>query len=225
MFGQDIFIDTDEAYDRMADAIATFERTPAFKRLSSKYDAYLAGRGRLNRQERRGLELFERPDKGNCAACHISSPDEANPKPLLTDFTFDNLGVPKNPDNRFYRMPAAFNPDGVNFVDLGLGGVLNNQDEIGKQKVPTLRNIALTAPYMHNGYFKTLRGVVDFYNTRDVKPVCVGPATERQAVQAGCWPAAEVPGTVNHDELGNLGLTDQEVDDIVAFMRTLTDRS
>jgi cytochrome c peroxidase len=225
VFGRSIFFDTNLAYDKIAEAIAAFERTAPFNRFSSKYDAWLAGKGKLSTRELRGLALFEAPEKGNCAACHISRPDEATPQPLFTDFTYDNLGVPKNPENRFYGMPAQFNPAGADFVDLGLGGVLQLAEEEGKQKVPTLRNIAQTAPYMHNGYFKTLRGVVDFYNSRDTKPACEDPMTpEEQAIAQGCWPAAEVAETVNHSELGDLGLTAQEIGDIVAFMHTLTDR-
>ncbi len=224
VFGQDVFEDTDSAYERMADAIAAFERTRGFNRFTSKYDRYLAGEAKLTAQELRGLALYEDPAKGNCAACHPSRPQDDGTPALFTDFTFDNLGVPKNPDNRFYTMPAEFNPDGFAFIDKGLGGVLGLEGEMGKQKVPTLRNIALTAPYMHNGYFATLRGVVNFYNSRDVKPTCPNPmTTERRALRRGCWPAPEVAESVNRDELGNLGLTGQEVDDIVAFLGTLTD--
>jgi cytochrome c peroxidase len=227
VYGQEVFDDTDEAYDKIADAIATFERTRAFNKFTSKFDAYLDGKAKLNAQEARGLKLFEAEDKGNCAACHPVTPDtDDNPNvpPLLTDFTFDNLGVPKNPNNQFYKMKKAFNPDGMKFVDRGLGHTVGLASEDGKFKVPTLRNIALTARYMHNGYFTTLRGVVDFYNTRDVKPVCPQAlASDEQAIKKGCWPRPEVAENVNSDELGNLGLTGQEVDDIVAFMGTLTD--
>jgi cytochrome c peroxidase len=77
---------------------------------------------------------------------------------------------------------------------------------------------------MHNGYFKTLKAVVNFYNTRDVKPTCPDPFTsERDALRMGCWPPPEVALNVNSDELGNLGLTDKEEDAIVAFMLTLSD--
>jgi cytochrome c peroxidase len=90
--------------------------------------------------------------------------------------------------------------------------------------VPTLRNIAVTAPYAHNGYFKTLRGVVDFYNSRDNKPRCKNAFTpEDQALREGCWPAPEVAANLNRDELGRLGLSNQDVNDIVAFLQTLTD--
>jgi len=224
VYGPDAFSDTDAAYDKIADAIAAFERTRVFNKFTSKYDAYLAGKAKLTGQEMRGLELFEREDKGNCAACHTSRPAKDGTPPLFTDFTYDNLGTPKNPDNRFYAMKKEYNPDGRKFVDKGLGGFVNSPAEDGKFKVPTLRNIALTAPYMHNGYFMTLKGVVDFYNTRDTKPVCPQDfMADDKAIAKGCWPAAEVADNVNTDELGNLGLSEQEVDDIVAFMLTLND--
>lgn len=226
VYGQDIFDDIDAAYDGIADAITAFERTRAFNKFTSKFDAYLAGKAKLTEQELRGLELFEREDKGNCAACHPTTPgqdENAGVPPLLTDFTYDNLGVPKNPDNRFYMMKKEFNPDGRQFVDRGLGGFVGRTAEDGKFKVPTLCNIAFTAPYMYNGYFTTLTGVVDFYNTRDTKPVCPQEfVSDEQAIRKGCWPRPEVAENVNSDELGNLGLNEQEVDDIVAFMQTLT---
>lgn len=224
VYGPTAFSDADSAYDKIADAIASFERTRVFNKFTSKYDAYLAGKAKLSGQEMRGLELFEREDKGNCAACHASRPSEDGTPPLFTDFTFDNLGVPKNPHNQFYKMSKQHNPDGRKFVDKGLGGFVNSPVENGKFKVPTLRNIALTAPYMHNGYFMSLKGVVDFYNTRDTKPVCPQEfMADDKATAKGCWPAAEVADNVNTDELGNLKLSGQEVDDLVAFMHTLTD--
>lgn len=224
VYGLDALSDDQAAYDKIAEAIAAFERTWVFNKFSSKFDAWLAGKARLSSQERRGLDLFEREDKGNCAACHTSRPAADGSPPLFTDFSYDNLGVPKNPNNAFYRMKKQFNPDGKNFVDKGLGGVLSLATEEGKFKVPTLRNIALTAPYMHNGYFNTLKGVTDFYNTRDTKPACAEDLLpEDKALKRGCWPKAEVAQNVNSDELGNLGLTEAEVNDIVAFMNTLTD--
>jgi cytochrome c peroxidase len=206
VYGLRAFNDVNTAYKNIAKAIAVFERTTAFKPFSAKYDAYLAGRAELSSEEALGLQLFEDPAKGNCAACHPSSPSDDGPA-LFTDFSYDNIGIPKNPNNGFYQQTAAYNPQGAAFVDLGLGATVGSQDEDGKFKVPTLRNIARTAPYMHNGYFSDLRSVVDFYNSRDV----------------ASFPEPEVPDTVNHDELGNLGLSASEVDAIVAFLETLDD--
>lgn len=224
VFGQDSLDDSESAYERIAEAIAAFENRRAFNRFSSKYDAYLAGKAELTAAEARGLALYEAPDKGNCAACHPSRPADDGTPPLFTDFTYDNLGVPKNPGSPFYKLPLELNPDGRRFVDKGLGAVVKRAEEMGKFKVPTLRNIAITAPYMHNGYFATLEGVVRFYNDRDVKPRCPRIWTpESKALEQGCWPRPEVARNVNVDELGHLGLSDQEVADIVSFLGTLTD--
>jgi cytochrome c peroxidase len=184
------------------------------------------GEASLTPQELWGLELFE--GKGMCSACHPSEWDGEEQLPLFTDFTFDNLGTPKNPDNPFYKMDKVYlsdgspiNPAGAAWIDEGLGGFLASRDEwsemaadnMGKHKVPTLRNVGkkpgngFTKAYMHNGVFKSLKEVVHFYNTRDVKE----------------WPAPEVAENINSDELGNLGLTDAEEDAIVAFMMTLSD--
>jgi cytochrome c peroxidase len=225
VYGKGVFDDTSKAYDSLVDALATFERTKVFAPFSSKYDAWQQGKASLTDAELRGLAAFNAEDKGNCASCHMTvSSRKDGRKSVFTDFGYDNLGVPRNPANRFYTLPAQYNPDGWNYIDIGLGNVVLRDFVRGQFKAPTLRNIAVTGPYTHNGYFKTLRGVVDFYNTRDVKPVCPDPLTsEAKALKMGCWPVAEVPETVNRASMGNLGLTEQEVDDIVAFMGTLTD--
>ncbi|MHC4207739.1 MAG: cytochrome-c peroxidase [Planctomycetota bacterium] len=207
VFGVGVFDDPNKAYDMIADAIAEYEKSSELNQFNSKYDLYLAGKVTLSEQEQRGLELFEDINKGKCAECHPSQPGEDGTPPLFTDFTYDNLGVPQNPENPFYYLPKELNPDGVYFIDLGLGSELNKPSENGKFKVPSLRNIAKTAPYLHNGIFKNLRQVVVFYNTRDVGP----------------WAPPEVRANVNREELGDLGLTEQEVDGIVAFLQTLTD--
>lgn len=207
VFGSGALADADRAFGYMGEALAAFERTKHFSPFSSKYDAYLRGEAELSEQEIRGLRLFEAENRGNCTACHPSRPAADGTHPLFTDFTYDNLGVPKNPENPFYLLPREFNPDGFDFVDLGLGATVNDPAENGKFRVPTLRNVSLTAPYMHNGMFKTLFTVVAFYNTRDIAP----------------WPAPEVAGNVNREELGNLKLSNQEMEDIVAFLLTLTD--
>lgn len=224
VFGMDAFTDTETAYDNLVHALAGYERTAVFAPFSSKFDAYVAGNAELTPAEQAGLELFNDPAKGNCAACHISTPSPDGTSALFTDFTYDNIGIPKNPDNPFYSLPAQYNPDGAKALDLGLGKTTGDPDTNGQFKVSTLRNISLTGPYGHNGYFDTLEQIVDFYNTSDVKPECSDPLTSAAlATTLGCWPAAEYVATVNHDELGNLGLTSEEVSDIVTFLGTLED--
>lgn len=213
LFGEDLFTEVDRAFAAIASAIAAFERSAEVSPFTSKYDAYLRGTAPLTAQERRGLALFE--GRAGCAACHPSGMREDGKLPLFTDFTYDNLGVPKNPANPFYAMPASVNPDGAAFVDLGLAGnakvIADGRaaESRGKFKVPTLRNLAKTGPYMHNGVFTSLKEVVAFYNRRDLEPARFGPP--------------EVAETVNREELGNLGLSDDEEDALVAFLLTLTD--
>jgi cytochrome c peroxidase len=198
--------DTTELYNCIGRAIAAYERSSEVSQFTSKYDAWLKGQARLTGQEQWGLALFR--GKGKCAGCHV--------EPLFTDFTYDNLGVPKNPEN-----PATIADP--TFADPGLGGFLKGagfpetvyQAEWGKQKDPTLRNVDLrpykkfVKAYSHNGYFKSLEEIVHFYNTRDVPG-------------AG-WPPPEVPQNVNTTELGNVGLSRGEELAIVAFMKTLSD--
>jgi cytochrome c peroxidase len=224
------------AFDNIARSIAAFEASPESNAFTSKYDYYLKGMVDLTQEEKKGLNLFK--SEGKCANCHILDPGPNGEPPLLTDFTYDNLGVPRNPENPFYTQ-AAFNPLGDGWIDRGLGEFLASRLQVyqqfapanyGKQKVPTLRNVdkrpyeGFVKAYTHNGYFKSLKGLVHFYNTRDAKPVCVNPFTrEADALAQNCWPAPEVPVNVNSQELGNLHLTEDQEEAIVTFMKTLSD--
>ena len=207
IYGEGALDDPGRAFQSMADALAAYERTSEVNPFSSKFDLWQKGLAHLTEQEQRGFMLFVVESKGNCAACHPHTPLEDGTPALFTDFTYDNLGTPSNPENPFFILGAEHNPEGYAFRDLGLGGFLNDQKENGKFRVPTLRNVAVTPPYLHNGVFKTLNQVVAFYNTRDLAP----------------WPEPEILDNLNRDEMGDLGLTNQEVEDIVAFLKTLTD--
>jgi cytochrome c peroxidase len=233
--------DADSAYERIARAISAYERTSEVNPYNSKFDDFwrnavqagkeveeiddsnwetFLGLG-LEDHEVKGLMLFTK--KGLCAECHVLESEDGNP-PVFTDFTYDNLGAPRNPDNPFYAQEKKFNPDGEAWVDKGLGAFLEGipefqqyaADNMGKYKVPTLRNVdkrphpEFIRAYLHNGYFKTLKDVVHFYNTRDL--------TEEN------WPAPEIQANINTEELGNLKLTEEEEDLIVLFMKTLSDR-
>lgn len=224
VYGANVFDDIDVAYNNLAGAIAEYERSPELSPFTSKYDYSLRGQARLSPQEMRGLAAFNDPMKGNCAACHISAPGDDGSMPLFTDFSYDNIGMPKNWHSDFLSLDVQYNPDGAAFLDYGLGGVVGDDSLYGAFKVTTLRNIALTEPYGHNGYFTSLEQVVDFYATRDTKPVCVDPTVTASAAAAlGCWPASEFDATKNADELGNLPLTKRDKADIVAFLNTLSD--
>lgn len=224
VFGVDALSDVDTAFGNIAVAIADYERSSELSPFTSKFDYVLRGQVRLNAGEARGLSLFNDPNKGNCAACHISDVAEDGTHPLFTDFTYDNIGIPKNYDSQFLTMPPQFNPDGAAFQDRGLGGFVDDPSLDGAFKVSTLRNLDLTGPYGHNGYFNSLDQIIDFYSSRDVKPACADPTlSAAEASLQGCWPVAEFASTMNVDELGDLGLTAQERADIALFLGTLTD--
>ena len=208
IYGDNAFADTDTGFAQLGDALGAYEKSSELNPFTSKYDQYLAGKVKLTAAEQRGLKLFADEKKGNCAACHPHKPGADGRPPLFTDFTYDNLGVPKNTKSPFLTQPKQFNAAGLDDIDRGLGETVKQPSQNGKFKVTTLRNIDRTAPYMHNGVFTTLKQVVDFYNTRDVDPK---------------WAPPEVKENVNKEELGDLKLSENEVDDIVAFLKTLTD--
>jgi cytochrome c peroxidase len=194
VYGQDVFTDIGAAYSNITDAIAAFERTALFHPFNSKYDAYVAGKATLNPQEAEGLQLFNSPQKGNCAACHTSTPAANGTPALFTNFSYANIGLPPNPN-----IPLLPDVDSSDFKDHGRLGS-------GKFKVPTLRNIAKTAPYGHNGVFTSLREVVAFHNNRN----------------SGEWAEPEIAENLD-TRVGNLALTDTETDALVAFLETLSD--
>jgi cytochrome c peroxidase len=219
-YGEDVFADPGRALQALAAALAAFEQSPTFAPFSSKFDEVLRGRARFTEQEQRGLSLFTIAQKGNCAVCHTLNPDSRDPRDsLFTDFGFHALGVPRNPDlakeGQFDLGHCAVQP----------GGPAANARWCGWFKTPTLRNVALTAPYMHNGRFATLREAVAFYATRDTHPERWYPA----GAKFDDLPAA-LQGNVDqemrpyHRRPGQRpALNDDEIDDIVAFLRTLTD--
>ena len=208
-------------------------KIPRSERVHVEVRCHLLGDSRPHESRKAGMSIFH--GKGKCARCHVlgQGPD----RPLFTDFTFDNLGVPRNPDNPWYSK-TDFNPEGFAWVDEGLGGFLATrldyaayaEENLGKQKVPTLRNVDkrpspdFVKAYTHNGYFKSLWQVVHFYNTRDVKPTCDDPfTTVEDALDQDCWPEPEVHENVNTSELGDLKLSAEEEEALVTFMKTLSD--
>jgi len=188
----------DRVYDGFALAISAYELSPEVCPFSSKYDVVQAGGAQFTAEEALGYKLFR--GKAQCNACHRDGgPGE---EPLFTDFTASNLGVPRNPALQIYYEGApdtagcSPNLAGQRYVDLGVGGLLRRTKSLsgqlnpdsswvslapkfdGKFQVPTLRNVDMrptpdfVKAHMHNGYFKSLKEVVHFYNTRDVLPTC-----------------------------------------------------
>lgn len=238
---------SNRTFDQIAEAIATFESSSEVNQFSSKYDYVMAGKAQFTPDEKAGYTLF-RSSATHCNECHRDGgPGE---EPLFTDFTASNLGLPRNPAIPFYyeNRPDEFgyaaNPSGLDWVDTGVGGFLLNAPRlsgepnpnaawtklassfVGRFKVPTLRDVdkrpnpGFVRAYMHNGYLKSLKEVVHFYNTRDSLPTCKAGAPGEKVT---CWPRPEDPQTMNRRQLGNLGLTDKQEDQIVSFLKTLTD--
>lgn len=186
----------------------------------------------LEDNELQGLAVFNDPKRANCASCHTLEPGPDG-YPLFTDFGYDNLGIPKNLDNPFYAMPRAWNPDGEEWIDYGLGGYLKSagypedvyEPERGKMKVPTLRNVDLrpsedfVKAYGHNGYFKSLDEIVFFYHWRaamDAGMCGGGMDCENMATM---FPPPEVDENRTPLDM----FPRPQVDNIVAFLKTLSD--
>ncbi len=226
IFGEHLFADPSAAFNAVLLALKVFQQDPAeFYPYSSKYDAWLRGQARLNPSEERGLALFNDPAKGNCASCHPSG-KKRGAFPQFTDYGYAALGVPRNA-----AIPANKDP---NYFDLGLCGPLRTDFTgvaayCGLFRVPSLRNVATRHVFFHNGAARSLEDAVRFYVQRDI--------------QADRWYSRAADGAVRTlDDLpppyrdnvnkeppfgkrpGNTpALTDDEVNDVVAFLKTLTD--
>ena len=225
-YGDAVFADVEGAYLRLSLAVQQYEREDTeFNSYSSKYDAFLRGTAALSAQEARGLALYNSPTQGNCAGCHPSARGADGSPPLFTDFTYDNLGVPRNPELTRNADPAYF--------DLGLcqrADLAGRDDLCGAFKVPSLRNVALRHAFFHNGRFKTLKDALTFYVQRDTDPAKWYPLDGAGAVQKfNDLPAAyrrnvntvEVPYDRHAGDAP--ALSDAEVDDVIAFLKTLSD--
>ena len=286
-FGSARLSDPEATLASIGQAIAAFEtEAPQFAPFSSKYDAWLAGRAQLSAAEQRGLALFNDPAKGNCTACHPSERGPYSEHALFTDFTYDNVGVPRNwsipanlpaPHSPVSGVPLGYVPaqsqlpagSEYAWYDLGLcGPFAPSADDphprpaftqitslCGLFKVPTLRNVAMTAPYFHNGALPTLHKVLEWYVTRDINdntgnnpmPLSAGPGGNPYfAAGTSYLSAAGTPDLYQYNDLPvdfdanvNVGevpytppafaggqaptLTASEIDDVVAFLCTLTD--
>ena len=234
VFGPDAFADPKAAFQRVAQSLSAYEATERFAPFSSKFDDYLRGAEPLTPLEARGLALFVDPKRGNCLACHAGKPELKDPSDwLFTDFAYVALGVPRNA-----AIPA--NADPLTF-DLGLcrrpglEAILPKEIPLaslcGAFKVPTLRNVAVRAPYFHNGAIATLRDAVAFHATRDADPKRWYPSLKTgEADKFNDLPSAykanviveEVPFDREAGEKPRLD--DRDVDALVAFLDTLTDK-
>ncbi|WP_152058267.1 cytochrome-c peroxidase [Aliarcobacter butzleri] len=211
IFGADIFKNDDKAYEAMTIAIASFERTDEFSPFDSKYDRYLKGEYDLTPLEDLGKSIFFSNNNNSCANCHVLKGEDKEGE-TFTNYQYHNIGTPANNELRA--------KNGVKAIDEGLLANSNVSDvaQKGKHKVPTLRNVAVTGPYMHNGVFKDLKTVVEFYDKYNNKDRNIDPETNKP------WDEPEVKDNISLQELKANKLTDRKIEALVAFMKLLTDK-
>jgi len=221
VFGAGVLDDPDRGFDAIAQVLAAFERSPELAPFTSRYDRYLAGADALSADELRGLAIFEDPQRGDCARCHPDRPGADGDPPMFTTFAYANLGVPRYPNNKFYLQPT--NADGDRYIDHGLAATTARASDDGKFRIPTLRNIARTAPYGHNGYFANLPYALEFIANREAGSYDVATCSRARGAQVRCpWPDPEVPATVD-PRVGKRTLSPDELADLLAFLKTLSD--
>jgi cytochrome c peroxidase len=185
-------------------AIAAFERSAAFSTFDSRYDRYLSGNYEMTRAEAIGREVFF-SGLVNCIQCHLNNPDQVSERETFTNHRYHNIGTPKNP---------AINGQ----PDPGLGGHLENPAEAGKFRVPSLRNVAVTAPYMHNGVFADLETAVAFYAKYTLR-------NQHNPDTGEPWQPAAIEETVDLEILvDGQPIDPARIHHLTAFLKTLTDR-
>jgi cytochrome c peroxidase len=228
LFGTNIFDDSHQAYTQALSALEHFElEDPGFRPYNSKYDDYLDGKVALSAQELRGLALFDDPVRGNCASCHPDRKAVDGSHPLFTDFQFEALGVPRNPEILANRAPAYF--------DQGLCGPLRvdqtaQSNYCGMFKTPSLRNVATRSVFFHNGRFHTLQNALRFYVRRDTDPLLWYPAISNKAAKFDDLPPPlrtnvdVIDAPLTRAEGDAPAWSDAEITDVIAFLKTLSDR-
>jgi cytochrome c peroxidase len=280
-YGDDIFTKpTSQVFNLICSEIAVFETSDKVSPFTSKYDAWLEHKATLTEHEMNGLRLVTGSVSGRpggkpykfaqCALCHGIPADPKTGPDIFTNSCYANIGVPKNPNNPYYKMtsatadPAGYNPAGAAYIDLGLGGILyprmglppgnmgkgsNGKGDFlainGTFKAPTLRNIdkrpspEFVKAYMHNGVFKNLYDVVHFYNTRNLTDLDevidftkLHPYAGLKGIPLHATPEFPSPISLQNPngatassaaQVGNLGLTHEEENEIVDFLKTLSD--
>jgi len=217
VFGNEVLDTPDQAYQALTETIASFEKTDFFSPFNSKYDRYLEEKYELTEQEDLGMTLFFSDQFSNCNHCHQLGARPATEKEMFSDYTYHNIGVPVNTAVRTHNNTPE------EYRDLGLFNhpKVNDTANIGKFKVPTLRNVAVTSPYMHNGVFKELETVVAFYNKYNSKnhKRKINPETNKP------WEKPEVSENMSLEKLqSGPALDDKRIKALVAFMKLLTDK-
>ena len=225
-FGEQVFADAALTFKGVLLALETYQQTPAeFYPYTSKYDAYLRGSASLSTQELEGLAAFDDPARGNCARCHPSTV-AGGAFPQFTDYGYAAIGVPRNA-----AIPANADP---RHYDLGLCGPLRTDlkdrpEYCGLFRTPSLRNVAVRRVFFHNGVFHRLEDVVRFYAERDTDPQKWYPRGPDGRVSQFDDLPAKYRSNVDREPPfdrhpgGRPALSEGDIEDIVAFLNTLTD--
>jgi cytochrome c peroxidase len=228
VFGKHVLDDPQKTLDAVGTAVERFQfEDPSFYPFNSRFDRWLDGRVKLTEAEQRGLALFNDPARGNCASCHLGQRGADGSHPIFTDFQFEALGVPRNPELKANRKAG--------YYDMGLCGPIRSDQKseqgfCGMFRTPTLRNVATRGAFFHNGRFHTLREALEFYVQRDTNPEkwygkkAGGrvekfddiPAALRGNVDVVDEPLTRHPGQ-------DPAWSTKEIDDVLAFLNTLTD--
>ena len=210
LYGNDILNDEQKAYDALTQVIASYERTDEFSSFDSKYDKHIRGEYDLTPLEDLGKSLFFSNNNNSCATCHVLKGEDKEGE-TFTNYEYHNIGTPANLTLRA--------KNGVKEIDQGLlaNPAVNDLKELGKFKTPTLRNVAVTGPYMHNGVFKDLKTVVEFYDKYNNKTRIINNETGQ------VWDEPEVKDTISLKELKAKEMNDRKIESLVAFMKLLTD--
>lgn len=218
LYGKGVFdmVDGKEmspAFEAFGNALQAFQQTDEFATYDSKYDRFLKGEYELTVLEDLGRTLFFSNNNVSCNTCHMLKVEDSKKEPF-TNHQYRNIGVPTN------AQLLAFGHLKADFIDHGLleNPAVDDPKYDGKFKNPSLRNVAVTGPYMHNGVFKDLRTVMEFYDHFNNPKRTINPETGKP------WRAPEVPNTVDLADLKAQVLTDRKIDALIAFMKTLTDK-
>jgi len=218
LYGNDVFETSSidgvlSAFQGFANAIQAFENTKELASYDSKYDRFLKGEYELTVLEDLGRTLFFSNNNVNCNSCHLLKTEDSAQEPF-TNHQYRNIGVPSN--NELINLGHLT----ADFIDHGLleNSAVDDSKYDGKFKNPSLRNVAVTAPYMHNGVFKELRTVMEFYDHYNNPERSINPETGLP------WGLPEVPNTVDKADLEAQVLTDRKIDALIAFMKILTDK-
>lgn len=214
LFGPDALVDPESGFDHAAAALAAYQSTPEFAPFDSRFDRWRRGEEKFTAEEEFGYTVFI---TWNCRLCHQLQKAGVVERETFTNFEYHNIGIPVNPQVRQVSGQAD------DYIDHGLlqRPGIDDPAQDGKFKVPTLRNVAVTAPYMRNGIFNDLRTAVAFYNKYPSRR----PARQINPETGLDWGPPEVDGTLSLPELrSGLEISDERIDALVAFLETLTDQ-